>query len=238
MMQIHERIKLEREKSGLTPEALADKLGVPRTTYLHWEKSTPKPDKIVSVAQALGLSDYYFFIPEEGQTSEKIDIKSDEISDKSAAEKIGSHDFIGITNSEKIITVQAKDLTASYERIIEEKEARRIEAKEWAERAEKEKDRYLRIIEENLTQLLKVTLGITSNLTDIKEDTALGLSYQRAWVEYTAEDKAQGDKKKKDQTVMRMNKLLRSQIDRDQKAGKSSGAHKQSKEGSSSLRYV
>lgn len=114
---------------------------------------------------------------------------------------------------------------------IKQIEARRRDMELRAEQAEKEKDRYLKIIEENLTQLLKVTLGITSNLGEVKKDTTLGLSYQRAWVEYTAEEAAQGDKKKKDQTVMRMNKLLRSQIDRDQKAGKSTDAHKQSKDG-------
>lgn len=115
--------------------------------------------------------------------------------------------------------------------VIEQIEARRRDMQLRAEKAEKEKDRLLDIIQENLTELLKVTLALTSNLTDVKQDTSLGLSYQRAWVEYTAEDKAQGDKKKKDQTVLRMNKLLRSQIDRDQKAGKSTDVHKQSKEG-------
>jgi hypothetical protein len=115
--------------------------------------------------------------------------------------------------------------------VIEQIEARRRDMQLRAEKAEKENDRLLTIIETNLTKLLEVSMKLTSNLSEVKQDTSLGLSYHRAWVEYTAEEVAQGDKKKKDQKVLRMNKLLRSQIDRDQKADKSTDAHKQSKEG-------
>jgi hypothetical protein len=114
---------------------------------------------------------------------------------------------------------------------IKQIEARRRDMELRAEKAEKEKDRLLNIIEKNLTELLKVSLHLSSNLTEVKQDTSLGLSYQRAWVEYTAEDKAQGDKKKKDQMVLHMNKLLRSQIDGGRKEGKHSDAHRQHKEG-------
>lgn len=214
MMQIHERIKSEREKLGITPGELAKKLGVPRTTYLHWETSTPNPDKVVSVAKALGLSEYYFFIPEKTN-------QADEIADIKPADNIDTQEVEGSASENGL---------SPYERIIEEKEARRQETKEWAERAEREKDRYLRIIEENLTQLLKVTLTITANLTEVKQDTSLGLSYQRAWVEYTAEEVAQGDKKKKDQNVLRMGRLLKSQIEKDRKEGNRAGVHKQSKD--------
>lgn len=48
--------------------------------------------------------------------------------------------------------------------VIAEKEARRQETKEWAERAEKEKDRLLTIIQNNLTTLLKVAGNVDTNL--------------------------------------------------------------------------
>lgn len=60
-MQIHERIKTERIKAGLTEAQIADKLGVKRSTYQYWEKETPAIDKIKAVARALGLNDEYFF---------------------------------------------------------------------------------------------------------------------------------------------------------------------------------
>jgi hypothetical protein len=123
------------------------------------------------------------------------------------------------------------------DRLMMEIEFRRKDFERWAElaridkeKAEKEKDRLLNIIETNLTKLLEVSLKLSSNLNDVKEDTSLGLSYQRAWVEYTAEQVADGDKKKKDQTVLHMNKLLRSQIDGGHKGGKHGDAHKQHKE--------
>lgn len=85
---------------------------------------------------------------------------------------------------------------------------------------------------ENLNKILnKYLTDISSSLTDVKEDAALGLAYQRAWVEYTAEEAAQGDKKKKDQVVLHMNKLLRSQIDGGRKEGKRDDARTQHKEG-------
>lgn len=117
------------------------------------------------------------------------------------------------------------------EDVIEQLEARRRDMELRAEKAEKENDRLLDIIQKNLTKLLEVSLKLSSNLTEVKEDISLGLSYQRAWVEYTAEEKAQGDKKKKDQTVLHMNKLLKSQIAQGRREDKSSGAHKQHKEG-------
>jgi len=121
--------------------------------------------------------------------------------------------------------------------LVKEKEARRQDAERWAqisredkEKAEREKDRLLTIIEKNLTRLLEVTLRISSNLNEVKQDTSLGLSYQRAWVEYTAEEAAEGDKKKKDQTVLRMGKFLKSQIEKDRKEGNRTDDHKQSKD--------
>jgi hypothetical protein len=56
------------------------------------------------------------------------------------------------------------------EKMIAEKEARRLEAKEWAERAEKEKDRLLTIIEKNLTVLMSVTGRIDANLKEAQSD--------------------------------------------------------------------
>jgi hypothetical protein len=86
-------------------------------------------------------------------------------------------DVKAVTGSGEVFFVEAKDLTASYERMLEEKEkmiaekeARRLEAKEWAERAEKEKDRLLTIIEKNLTVLLSVTGRIDANLTEAQSD--------------------------------------------------------------------
>jgi hypothetical protein len=121
--------------------------------------------------------------------------------------------------------------------LLREKEARRQDAERWAqlaredkEKAEKEKDRLLTIIETNLSKLLEVSLKLSSNLNEVKEDTFLGLSYQRAWVEYTAEVAAKGDKKKKDQTVLHMGKLLKLQIAQGRKEDNRADAGKQSKD--------
>lgn len=109
--------------------------------------------------------------------------------------------------------------------------------KEQTAKAEKDKCELLDIIKNNLTKLLEVSLHLSSNLAEVKLDTSLGLAYQRTWVEYTAEQAAEKEislpekKKKKDQVVLHMNKLLRSQIDGGRKEGKHSDAHRQHKEG-------
>lgn len=109
--------------------------------------------------------------------------------------------------------------------------------KEQNAKAEKDKGELLDIIKNNLTKLLEVSLHLSSNLAEVKLDTSLGLAYQRTWVEYTAEQAAEKEislperKKKKDQVVLHMNKLLRSQIDGGHKEGKHSDAHRQHKEG-------
>lgn len=117
------------------------------------------------------------------------------------------------------IEARRKDIEAFAEKM----EAHYSDMKNALERAQK-------TIIEILNPMKEQTQEILSNSKEVKQDTSLGLSYQRAWVEYTAEEAAQGDKKKKDQKVLHMNKLLRSQIDGGRKEGKSSGAHKQHKE--------
>jgi transcriptional regulator with XRE-family HTH domain len=154
MMQIHERIKNERVKQQLTEEELARRLKIKRSTYQYWETSTPSINKVKAVAKALGFDENYFFVTTEEPAKEEQG--NDEYlvnQNNTNNEKHGAH-VPGVILNGQAILVEAKELTASYERILEEKEARRIEAKERAERAEKETDKLLAIIEKNLTALL------------------------------------------------------------------------------------
>jgi transcriptional regulator with XRE-family HTH domain len=61
MPEIHELIKNERIKAGLSEEDMAKRLKIPRSTYQYWEENTPKIDKIKAVAKALGYKEDYFF---------------------------------------------------------------------------------------------------------------------------------------------------------------------------------
>lgn len=76
-MQIHELIKAERLKAGLTEDQIAEKLEIPRATYQNWEKKPPSVEKIRAVAKVLNLSKDYFFInsdEEEVDNDENIGI--------------------------------------------------------------------------------------------------------------------------------------------------------------------
>lgn len=168
MMQIHERIKVERLKKGWTEEEMAKELGIGRSTYQYWESTTPKVENISSAAKALGLPDDYFFVTKPDDEDFKI---------------LSASKTIGVNKKNKIkgesikgqqVFVEAKDLTASFERIIEakeqtiaEKEARRLEAKQWAERAESEKKDLFDMFKDYLKEILS-----NSNKT---KDTLLAL---------------------------------------------------------------
>jgi transcriptional regulator with XRE-family HTH domain len=173
-MQIFERIKKAREKSGLTPEALAAKIGVPRTTYLYWEESTPKPEKVMSVAKALGLPEYYFFIPDETEKDDKADENIDN--------KVKTADLIGTTTTGHTVYVQAKDLAASYERIIEEKERMIKLIESHVDKAEKDKNRLFKALEDaqkTINEVLKPikeqTQEILANSKEVRENTIDGI---------------------------------------------------------------
>lgn len=136
MMQIHKKIEWARKKAGLTQDQLAKKLEIGRSTYQYWEESDPSIEKTKSVARALGLQEDFFFV-----TPDDFFVEFEN------GDEGSNQDLTGKTEKGQLVYVEAKDLTASYERIIEEKEARRLETKEWA-------DRLLKIIENNLTALL------------------------------------------------------------------------------------
>jgi len=65
MLQIHEKLRVAREKAGLTQDELAARLGIERSTYQYWETKTPSIDKIKRVAVALKLAEDYFFVTKD-----------------------------------------------------------------------------------------------------------------------------------------------------------------------------
>lgn len=107
MLQIHQRIKKERLKAGLSEEQVAKTIGIERTTYQYWEKKTPNIDKVKSVAKALGLPENYFLVSDDENLGlPETQIKTDEYK---KADK--------------------EDLLIA---LINEKEFRRQEAERWA----------------------------------------------------------------------------------------------------------
>jgi len=155
-MQIYERIKNARLKSGLTPEALAEKIGVPRTTYLYWEESTPKPEKVMSVAIALGLPENYFFISGDDEKEDTIDEKT--------ADNFGTHQV----SEPHVEYIKPSNNSADYlagrlaekEATIEQIEKRIQDALSFAKKMEahyldskSEKDRLYKIVEDYLKDI-------------------------------------------------------------------------------------
>lgn len=150
-MQIHERIKNERIKAGLTEEEMAEKLQINRSTYQYWEKKTPSIDKIESVSIALGLSKDYFFINTDETRKASHDVAQ---TGKPLKFKTASGVVINIIPEGENDIMLLNALLEERERIISEKEQRQKDAEQRAEKAEKERDRLLTIIEKNLTELL------------------------------------------------------------------------------------
>jgi hypothetical protein len=85
-------------------------------------------------------------------------------------------DFAGKTTSGQIVLVEAKDLSASYERLLEEKEARRKEAeltaqylKEQLANAQYEKDKLFDALAKAQDVLIKNTEKIETNLNHTQD---------------------------------------------------------------------
>jgi len=60
------RLRKLREEAGLTPEEVAEKMGVTATTVYHWERafSSPKTEQLLLLSEALGLKSVRTLIPE------------------------------------------------------------------------------------------------------------------------------------------------------------------------------
>ena len=59
--KFNELLKSARLKAGLTQAQLAEKIGVPKSTYCNWEQGTREPNvlKLKQIARALGVLRYY-----------------------------------------------------------------------------------------------------------------------------------------------------------------------------------
>ena len=59
------RLRTLREKAGLTPEEVGEKLGITINTVYHWERahSFPKPDQLPQLVEVLGLKTIWGLFP-------------------------------------------------------------------------------------------------------------------------------------------------------------------------------
>lgn len=155
-MHVNDNIKLIRELSGLTQAQFAKLIKTNLSNLKTYENTNVKPKAFVTFNVSLIAG-----VPIEDMENKKLkagDIKIDRkwLDDLERVEKV-----------EKSIAAGEFERTGvSYERLIEQIEARRLEAKEWAERAEAEKKELLSIIKDNLTALLSNSAEVKGNMAD------------------------------------------------------------------------
>lgn len=162
MMQINEKIRQARVSKGWTQEQIAEKLEESRSTYAEWERKTvPQADTLVKIAKVTGIPILEFIAAiDENVAHGRL---RDEKSEKPDA----------ITHQQdKIVFVEAKSLGASYERIIEEKEARRRDAEAFAKKmedhyndAKQDKEKLFETINSVLKPIKEKTEAIEANLS-------------------------------------------------------------------------
>jgi Predicted transcriptional regulators len=60
------RLRTLREKAGLTPEEVAEQLGVSLKTVYNWESgyTFPKPDQLPTIAQTIGVKTVKTLFPD------------------------------------------------------------------------------------------------------------------------------------------------------------------------------
>lgn len=69
-MSIHERLKSERERLGLSQPRVAELLGVGKTTVINWEKASSAPDAVQLSAFAAAGADVLYILT--GQRSKQV----------------------------------------------------------------------------------------------------------------------------------------------------------------------
>ena len=68
---MYEKFKQLLEKRGITAYRVAKDTGIPQTTFCDWKagKSSPKADKLIKIAEYLGVPVGYFFEYEDENTN-------------------------------------------------------------------------------------------------------------------------------------------------------------------------
>ena len=70
-MELHEQIRIARERLGLTQEQLADKMRVSKTAVINWEEgSVPHKRRLLQLQEVLGITLYVTGTPDptDGKT--------------------------------------------------------------------------------------------------------------------------------------------------------------------------
>ncbi len=74
-MNVHERLKSERERLGLSQTGLADLAKVGKTTVINWEKGASAPDAVQLCAMAVAGADVLYVITgERSQGAAEVDL--------------------------------------------------------------------------------------------------------------------------------------------------------------------
>lgn len=153
---------------------MADKLGIPRTTYLYWETKTPDVEKVKAVARALGKPENFFF----DKNDESVEYKTVENIDSQVNEGPLEYEVKGKWYSGKDAFITA--LLEEKDRAIKkaEENARKLES--FYEDAKNEKGRLLNqvdkladIIDNTLKEISVNLREAASNLKHNREDLAL-----------------------------------------------------------------
>lgn len=177
MRQIHERIKDERIKAGLSEDEMAEKLQIKRSTYQYWEKTTPSVEKIKEVSKVLGLPEVYFFInPDENVPRESIP----DFTQKKPTNQTVTLD----TNS--LLGILKASLKEYADQVIAEKEARRIDA-------ERNKDQWIEAYNGLMQQFGSSLRQVLQNQDNIQEGIKVTAAYQMFWLDKWAEKETGGD---------------------------------------------
>jgi transcriptional regulator with XRE-family HTH domain len=168
-MHVNDNIKLIRELSGLTQAQFAKLIKTNLSNLKTYENTNVKPKAFVlfniSLCTNVSIEDL------ERKRLKASDIKFDR--NWMEEEKLGEA-------VEKVETIRAdENSTTPHDRLYHVIEARRRDFEKWAElaradkeRAEKEKDRLLDVIDNNLALLIKIVGDIHASSKDMADDVS------------------------------------------------------------------
>lgn len=106
-MSVGETLKKIREKSGLTQEQFADRIGVKRTTYISYETSKTNPEFVLvaKIAEMFGVELQDFF-DEEKHSGKILELNSQEIKYQTDVDE----SFPGLSSDEVLLVKYFRSL--------------------------------------------------------------------------------------------------------------------------------
>jgi transcriptional regulator with XRE-family HTH domain len=193
-MHLADNLTLIRKLTGTTQPEFGSLFNATKAMIVSYEKGKASPDDLFlsRLSDRIGITEVDI---RRKRLSEK-DIKVEKLDSFTAEilEKAGRTKLKVVAEGKSDVEAMFAALLKEKERVIAEKEARRIDAVARLQKSDDLNDKLLSLLQTNLNRLQK--------------DQDVILAYQKAWVALHAEEVANGNESQKNKIMAKMGRLV------------------------------